>query len=336
MIPVIYIERDIADHPRTQQILARHPRATQVFCDRYGEILNRRAQNFRLQKKRPALILARKHRNHVLPAPAGYGVGGSANFYFSHALNCLYDCRYCFLQGMYRSAHYVVFVNFEDFLNAMDARRRPGRETWFFSGYDGDSLVFEPVTGFVSTMLPFFARRPDAWLELRTKSTQIRSLLAREPVANCVTAFSFTPAVVSRALEHHVPAIDKRINAIVRLARAGWKVGLRFDPLIYVEDYRDHYAELFREVFALLPADAVHSVSLGPFRLPRDFYNRMVRLYPDEPLFAGALARRGNLVSYAPELETEMVDFCTTTPLQYVSKDRLFPCLPDHVASPAE
>lgn len=29
--------------------------------------------------------------------------------------NCIYDCRYCFLQGMYSSANYVIFVNFEDF-----------------------------------------------------------------------------------------------------------------------------------------------------------------------------------------------------------------------------
>ena len=30
-------------------------------------------------------------------------------------LNCVYDCRYCFLQGMYRSANYVLFVNYDDF-----------------------------------------------------------------------------------------------------------------------------------------------------------------------------------------------------------------------------
>ncbi|MEN8175691.1 MAG: DNA photolyase, partial [Pseudomonadota bacterium] len=204
MIPAIYIERELEDHPRVQAILARQPRTPRILCDSYGEILNRRAQNFRLQKKRPALILARKHAGHVLKAPDGYGVGGQRNFYFSHMLNCLYDCRYCFLQGMYRSAHYVVFVNYEDFLGAMDRHQQPGTKTWFFSGYDGDSLALEPLTGFVDAMLPFFEVRPDAWLELRTKSTQTRLLENREPIPNCVTAFSFTPDPVSRALEHRV------------------------------------------------------------------------------------------------------------------------------------
>lgn len=335
MIPVVYIEREIADHPRVQDILARHPRAARVFCDRFGEIFNRRAQNFRLQKQRPALVLARKHDNHVLKAPDGYGVGGDANFYFSHVLNCLYDCRYCFLQGMYRSAHYVVFVNYEDFQEAMDTRRVPGQQTWFFSGYDSDSLVLEPVTGFAASMLPFFAARPDAWLELRTKSTQVRGLLAQAPIPNCVTAFSFTPPAVSRLMEHHVPSVEKRIAAMARLAEAGWPVGLRFDPLIFHEGWRATYSALFRSIFDQVPTSAIHSVSLGPFRLPRHFFTRMVRLYPREPLFAGALAERGTkggMISYAPEVEAEMVDFCTRELLQYLDHNQLFPCLPDHVA----
>lgn len=332
MIPVIYIEREVATHPRVEAILARHPRAAHVYCDRYGEILNRRAQNFRLQKKRPALILARKHANHVLEAPDGYGVGGDANYYFSHALNCLYDCRYCFLQGMYRSAHYVVFVNFEDYLEAIDARIAPGRQTWFFSGYDSDSLVLEPVTGFVASMLPYFAQHPDAWLELRTKSTQVKPLLTHDPLPNCVTAFSFTPERVSRALEHHVPPVGKRIDAMVRLARAGWPLGLRFDPLIYHEDYQAGYRDLFRGIFSRVPAQAIHSVSLGPFRLPRNFHNRMARLYPDEPLFACSLSDRGGMVSYAPEVESAMVEFCSRELRQNIDEDRLFPCLPDNVA----
>jgi len=335
MIPIIYIEREVAEHPRTQAILARHPRAERVYCDRFGEILNRRAQNFRLQKRRPALILARKHDRHVLPAPDGYGVGGDANFYFSHALNCLYDCRYCFLQGMYRSAHYVVFVNLEDFQQAIDAKRKPGRQSWFFSGYDSDSLVLEPVTGFADSILPFFAERPDAWLELRTKSTQVRALLSRPPVPNCVTAFSFTPPAVSRMLEHHVPTVEKRIAAMAQLAAAGWPVGLRFDPLIYHESWQTGYSALFRDLFDQVPATSIHSVSFGPFRLPRNFFNRMVRLYPREPLFVGALAERGSnggMISYAPELESEMVEFCTRELLKYLDQERLFPCLPDHVA----
>ena len=117
MIETIYIETEIRSHPRTESILSRFSRARIVECERYGEVFNPKKQNFRLQKMKPALILARKHGNFILDAPEGFGIGGRKNYYFSHMLNCIYDCRYCFLQGMYRSANYVLFVNYEDFQN---------------------------------------------------------------------------------------------------------------------------------------------------------------------------------------------------------------------------
>jgi spore photoproduct lyase len=140
LINTIYIEHEVADHPRTRRICDRFSQARQIAVENYGAVFNRKAQNFRLQKRQPALILAGKQRNHVLPAPDGYGVGGGRNYYFSHMLNCLYDCRYCFLQGMYRSAHYVVFVNYEDFMMEIGALADEDQphEPWFFSGYDGD------------------------------------------------------------------------------------------------------------------------------------------------------------------------------------------------------
>ena len=60
MINTIYIENGVKNHPRTQTILNRFDQARQISIDRYGEVFNRRAQNFRLQKLKPALILAQK------------------------------------------------------------------------------------------------------------------------------------------------------------------------------------------------------------------------------------------------------------------------------------
>ena len=81
-----------------------------------------------------------------MPTPPDYGLGADRHYYFSHMLNCLYDCRYCFLQGMYQSANYVLFVNFEDFQSDIRsiAEANPDQQHFFFSGYDCDSLA--PVT----------------------------------------------------------------------------------------------------------------------------------------------------------------------------------------------
>ena len=146
MIDTIYVEDQVKRHPRVREICARFESARVISCQHYGEIFNRHNQNFKLQKARPALILAAKLNRRVLPIPAGYGINGARGYYFSHLLNCLYDCRYCFLQGMFRSAHYVWFVNYEDFIDdiRMTCNGANG-DTWFFSGYDCDSLALDPV-----------------------------------------------------------------------------------------------------------------------------------------------------------------------------------------------
>jgi len=199
MVDVIYVERSIKQHRRSQEILARFKNALVVDIDKYGEVFNPTNQNFRIQKQNPALILAEKIGRKVHDAPEEYQIGGEVNRYFSHMLNCIYDCRYCFLQGMYRSANYLLFVNYEDFVNDIveDAKQNKDKQPWYFSGYDCDSLAFEPITQFADYFLDHFssAELAHATLELRTKSTQIRSLEKRSAMKNVVLAYSLNPQV---------------------------------------------------------------------------------------------------------------------------------------------
>ena len=87
MISAIYVERNIQHHPRARQIIERFKHLPVIEIERYGEIFNRKAQNFRLQKANPALIIAEKNQNFMLKAPENYGIGGQHHYYFSHMLN---------------------------------------------------------------------------------------------------------------------------------------------------------------------------------------------------------------------------------------------------------
>ena len=327
MIQNIYIEEAVRNHPKSHEIIARYPRASITYCEHYGSVFNSASQNFRLQKIQPSIILARKDNRRVLETPASYGIGGHHNYYFSHMLNCLYDCRYCFLQGMYRSAHYVVFVNYEDFINDIKTTSASHTErSWFFSGYDCDSLAMEPVTGFMDFALEKFTDLPNAWLEIRTKSTQIRSLLEREPLDNCVVAYSFTPDEVAKKHEHKVPSVAKRIHAAQRLQNHGWKIGIRLDPLIDTPTFEQDYTSLIGQLFAQLDVNQLHSVSYGSFRLPRDFFKKMIKLYPRESLFATGLTEHEPMVSYPAEKERQHRRFIEDRLRQYIDDSRIFPC----------
>lgn len=330
---IIYVEQAIIDHPRVAKIISQFKHAKIITCEHYGEIFNIKAQNFRLQKQHPALILAQKQNQLVLPTPERFSIGGEKNYYFSHMLNCIYDCRYCFLQGMYPSANYVIFINYEDFQTAINEvmtnhltnLQQTGaiikdemQKVYFFSGYDGDSLAYEPITQFIENFLPFFANTPYAILELRTKSTNIKSLLRLQAITNCIVAFSFTPQDLSTKIEFGVPSVTKRIQAMKKLAEKGWKIGLRFDPLLYTNDFETHYRQLVGAIFCQVASTQIHSITLGALRFPIPMFRKLIQLYPNDALLAQPLQLNANQMSYSNEKEEYMKKFIINELQPYV------------------
>ena len=329
MIETIFIEEQVIEHPNSKLILKRLKKANVIEINRYQELFNKRQQNFRLQKKRPALILAKKHENFVLPAPTGFGMDAEKNYYFSHMFNCIYDCRYCFLQGMYSSANYLLFVNYEDFFQAIidKINKHKNASLTFFSGYDCDSLAFEKISRFAQHSLDFFANHPIADLELRTKSINISSLLARKPVKNCIVAFSLSPQKVASVLDLKAPSVARRVAAITELTKSGWLVGLRFDPLIFCAGWETMYSELISDIMKSLDISKIHSVSFGPLRYPKDMYNRITELYPESKLLSFPMQRKGSTISYGPEIEERMSEFIEKELTKYLAKEKIFHCI---------
>ncbi|NOX99396.1 MAG: DNA photolyase [Verrucomicrobia bacterium] len=327
----LYIEEEVLDHPRVRGMRERCPKAETIICERYSEVFNVKGQNFRWQKRKPSWILAKKHGRMVLPTPPEYGIGCKHNFYFSHILNCPYDCRYCFLQGMFRSAHQVWFVNYEDIQQAIDdtLSEYPEDEiVGFFSGYDGDSLALENLTGFADNFLPFFEKRPRAILELRTKSVNVKTLTSRQALENVVVAFSLSPRQIAEKLEHGAPNFDQRLKALRKVAEQGWPIGLRLDPLIAQAHFSEEYQRLIDEIFAVVNPDQVHSVTYGPMRFPEAMFERMSRLYPDERLFAAGFEKRdGGLLTYAPQREEEMRAELRRLLAERLPVEKLFDCV---------
>ena len=74
MIQNVYLEKEIIDHPRTEYILSKLKKPNILEINKFSEIFNLNNQSFRIQKKNPSLILARKRKGFVLPTPNGFGI----------------------------------------------------------------------------------------------------------------------------------------------------------------------------------------------------------------------------------------------------------------------
>ena len=327
MIKTIYIEDEIRNSPRAIKIISKIKHAEIIYINRYSEVFNKKSQNFRLQKLNPSLILAKKYGNLLHLAPEGYGIGNNRNYYFAHMINCVFDCRYCFLQGMFNSANFVVFVNYEDFFRQIEKiiKRFPSDKITFFSGYDCDSLASESTTGFISEALKFFKNLNNAELEIRTKSTFIEPLLDNF-IENGVVAYSLTPQKISSKFEIGVPDIEKRLRSIIRLANLGWKIGLRFDPIIYFRDWSQTYNRFFEYIFKNIPEKAIHSVTYGSIRYPNKVYKNIVKLFPEEELFFHNMEVKKNHTGYSKQMEDEIELFVNESISNFIPQEKLYHC----------
>jgi spore photoproduct lyase len=230
---------------------------------------------------------------------------------------------------MYRSANYLLFVNFEDFANDLreHVKNTTAKNPWYFSGYDCDSLALEPITGFADYFLKVFSEKcmQKATLELRTKSTQIRSLLSREALPNVVVAFSLNPDEVIASVEAGTPKLEKRLKAIQQLQSSGWRVGLRFDPVVWHEGFEENYQRFFKHVFSVVNTDLVDSITLGSVRLPKGFHKIMSKLYPEHWLFkSGVELDEKGMVTYNQVISEELLGYCQDEIKRYISAKKVF------------
>ena len=329
MIETIYIENQIRQHRRTRKILSKFKKKIDiVYCDHYGEIFNIKSQNFRIQKKKPALVLAKKEGKKLHNIPKSFSIGGKKNYYFSHMLNCIYDCEYCFLQGKHMSAHYLLFVNYEDFFIEIEKKIKQNRfeKSYFFSGYDCDSLAFDGVTNFVESFLPIFEKNKNGVLEIRTKSIQIQKILKHKPIDNCIIAFSFTPENVSKLIEHKVPSVKKRIDSMKKLAENGWKIGLRFDPIIPTCNFAKIYENLFKNIASNVPEENIHSISFGMMRFPKKMFKKMIKEYPNKKITSLNFKNNNGIYSYPKEIQKKLENIIVKKLKKYMNNISIYNC----------
>ena len=325
MIDNIYIERSLLDHPRAIKILAKYSRARVIECEHYGEIFNRRSQNFRLQKQAPALILARKNGRKLYPTPPDHALGAPYNYYFSHLLNCPFDCRYCFLQGKFSSAYHVLFVNYEDFLSELTALVNQHDDTvHIFSGYDCDSLALEPVSGFSDWLINELPQDNAYLVELRTKSTQIRQLRRTQANDSCLIAYSLSPQIVIDNFEHGTANLAERLSALQELQNNGWRIGLRIDPLIDFEGCEPIYNAFFAEINQRLSLCDVHSITLGTLRFPEAYFKKIQTLYPNNALLASVEQNGPNTCGYSPGVSQSLLKLAYQFLSQHIESSRIF------------
>jgi len=323
----VYIEAAVTDAPLTQAVLERvRPQQVIPLTD-YREVFARAGQDFGAQKMAPALILARKKDHLVYPGNDYVQDFAYQNFaYTAQVLNCLYDCGYCYLQGMYPSAHVVIFTNQTEYFAAVDqaiaSRPDKSQPLHLALSYDTDLLGFERMIPLCREWIAFTRTRPELVVEIRTKSANFSALAEIPASPQVILAWTLSPDPIIRAHEGLTPPLLRRLAAARAAQEAGWPLRLCFDPILQVDDWQELYDEMVTATFTTLDPSQVHDISLGVFRVSRDYYKKM-RAQGRSVLLHSVLEPDKKSVSYPPKTREMLVAHVRARLASYFSEDQI-------------
>ena len=125
-------------------------------------------------------------------------------------LNCPMDCTYCVLQGYVNIPAITVFVNVEDLLEELEARwaEHPAKVWRLGTGEFGDSLALDGLMGLNEFLIPRFAGRGQAILEIKSKWPQLEPLLSLGPNPQVIFGWSLNPPEIISGEENFAASLE--------------------------------------------------------------------------------------------------------------------------------
>ncbi len=305
----IYMEDRARDSKVSAQILEALPQAHLIPIRDYREVFNRFGQSFTAQKQSRKLIVGIKEGRFLYEGTER--IAGSHSgliHYVDPVRNCLFDCDYCFLQGMHASANILIHPNLEDYFDAA-LRQLAAGPTYVSLSYLTDMLAFEELLGFCNKWMEFAESHEDLTLEIRTKSEGYPAI-ANAPVSpNVILAWSLTPAPFAGGHEVGTAGLHTRIFHSYQAARQGRRVRLCFDPVIIDDGWEEAYRSTIDDVFTRHSAKTVEEVSVGVFRVHKDHAKRMRKTRPDAAILYGDYLLEGNVVAPAAPIRGHVEAF---------------------------
>lgn len=320
----IYVEEKALNNENTKKILAKFNNAKVIKINHYKDMFCRSNQNFYIQKTSPKIILACKEEKLVYEGAKMCESFGNDYFYYtSSMMNCLYNCEYCYLQGMYPSSNIVIFVNIEDIFKEVEDLLKI-HPVYLCVSYDTDLLALENIVGFTEKWLKFASKHSNLKIEIRTKSCNFSSIYNIEPLKNVILAWTLSPEYIIENYEKGTPSLKNRLNSIKDAIERGWIIRLCFDPILYVKDFKDHYKQCIETTFNTISAHKILDVSLGVFRVSKDYFKKMKKLQPNSKLLSYAFHIENGVCTYDEEHSKELIDYVYELVKQHMAKDKIF------------
>lgn len=279
----IYIEEKSLNFPFTKKILERESKIPKEII-RDSQVLLQKLQTSKdvIGEGKKYLFIAEQKGDFIKPCPCTPHYVGCNYFIINLVLNCPLDCSYCILQDYLSYPFITVFANLEDLWRELNSffYSKNQRYLRIGTGELGDSLVFDHITGHAKDLIARFRGKPNAFLELKTKSVEIKNILDFEPAENVVVSWSLNSFKIAQEEEKEAPPVEVRIKAAKAVSKKGFNLGFHFDPLVRFPGWEEDYTEVIKILLMTVDPAKIAWVSLGSLRFPPRLKSIIQRRFP--------------------------------------------------------
>lgn len=306
--PVIYIEEELLGSNEVEEILSQKRKQNPIIIPihHYKDVFNRRRQDAIRQHEDSILVLASKKGQLIYHgAPVCQDFGNEYFYYTSCIMNCLYNCDYCYLKGMYPSGIPVIFVNLEDTFRELEALLTL-HPVYLSVSYDTDLLAVESLTGYVKRWVEFTRSHPDLTIEIRTKCPRKDLFSKIEACDRVIFAYTISPDPIIQRFEHGTGSLAARLAAVKAAMEQGFSLRLCFDPMVYISDWKSVYHTMMDEVEEAIDLSRIRDFSVGSFRISESYLKPMRRLMQDSAVVQFPFERKNGYYQYPSALMEEM------------------------------
>lgn len=186
---------------------------------------------------------------------------------------CFLKCKYCYVRE--KPTIYTNLYKLEEELKLLC---NTNRKIYLNAGENADSFLFNKFINSTSFLLSLTKKYKNTYAELRTKISDVSMLFSSDaPKDRTIVCFSILPEKIRRIYEPLTAPIEERIKALSDCVKEGFRVGIRFEPIIKIDKLRNEYEEIIKEISKVVSPTKIHSIGFGVIRFTKELIKDILK-----------------------------------------------------------
>ena len=238
----IYYEQKVTEYELGKELFEKYKSVPKFEIENHNNIEEmRKKENKEFPKMKRNLIIGIRKTHKFVPNNkiSDYLVPYTSS-------GCTAMCLYCYLVCNYNKCAYLrLFVNREEMLDKIiKTANESEKELVFEIGSNSDLILENSITGNLKWTIENFKKAQKGYLTFPTKFDMVDDILDVDGKDRVIIRMSVNPKEIIQKVEMGTSQLEKRVEAINKLKKAGYKVGILIAPVIFVENWEKLYEEL--------------------------------------------------------------------------------------------